>query len=208
MDLASPSLPLEWGVAEQAAPRESVTGDAHLMLPTSAGLLLAVIDGSGHGPEAAHATALALNTLRGAPEQSVIAHMRNCHAALAGSRGVVMTLAGYHQQESTLTLCGVGNVEAVLFRARPAAGSSRQESAMLRGGVVGSHLPEPFATVMPVHGGDVLVMASDGLRHDFAPESVLRSPPRQSAGALLRQHARGNDDAVVLVVRFPDPRHE
>jgi negative regulator of sigma-B (phosphoserine phosphatase) len=208
MDLASPSLPLEWGVAEQAAPHESVTGDAHLMLPTSTGLLFAVIDGSGHGPEAAHATGLALNALREAPEQSVIAHLRGCHTALAGSRGVVMTLADYHQQERTLTLCGIGNVEATLFRARPEAGEARQECAMLRGGVVGSHLPEPFATIVPVHGGDVLVMATDGLRTDFTPETVLRSPPRQSAAALLRKHARGTDDAVVLVVRFPDPRHE
>jgi negative regulator of sigma-B (phosphoserine phosphatase) len=208
MDLASPSLPLEWGAAAQAAPNESVTGDAHLMLPTSTGLLFAVIDGSGHGPEAAHATGLALAALREAPEQSVIAHMRNCHEAMAGSRGAVITLADYHQQERTLTLCGIGNVEAVLFRARPAASGARQEAAMLRGGVVGSHLPEPFATIVPVHGGDVLVMASDGLRNDFSADSVLRSPPRQSAGALLRKHARGNDDAVVLVVRFPKPRHE
>src|SRR3954462_13284912 len=160
MDLASPSLPLEWGVAAQPAPQESVTGDAHLMLPTSTGLLFAVIDGSGHGPEAAHAAGLALNALREAPEQSVIAHLQNCHEALAGSRGVVMTLANYHQQERTLTLCGIGNVEAVLFRARPAEGGAKQASAMLRGGVVGSHLPEPFATTVPVFSGDVLVMAT------------------------------------------------
>jgi negative regulator of sigma-B (phosphoserine phosphatase) len=203
MDLASPSLPIEWGVAAQAAPRESVTGDAHLMLPTSTGVLLAVIDGSGHGPEAAHATGLALNALREAPEQSVIAHLRACHVALAGSRGVVMTLADFNQQDRTLTLCGIGNVEAVLFRARPGQGAARQESAMLRGGVVGSHLPEPFATMVPVHGGDTLVMATDGLRNDFSADSVLRSSPRQSAGALLAKHVRGNDDAVVLVIRFP-----
>lgn len=208
MDLASPSLPIEWGVAEQAAPRESVTGDAYLMLPTSHGLLLAVIDGSGHGREAAQAAKLAVDCLREAPEQSVIAHLRRCHDALAGSRGVVMTLADFHHLDRTLTLCGIGNVDATLFRARPAAGSVRLESAMLRGGVVGDHLPEPFATIVPVHPGDVLVMATDGLRTDFAADAVLRFPPRQSAGALLRQHARGNDDAMVLVVRFPEPRHE
>ena len=208
MDLANLSLPLEWGVAEQAAPRESVTADAYLMLPTSTGVLLAVIDGCGHGADAAAATHIALDTLREIPEESVIVQLRRCHAALTGSRGVVMTLASYHQQERTLTLCGVGNVEAVLFRARPAAGSARQEGALLRGGIVGDHLPEPVASIVPVHGGDVLVMASDGVRPDFTAESVLRTPPRQSAGALLRKHARGNDDALVLVVRFPDPRHE
>lgn len=208
MNLASPSLPVEWAVAEQAAPQESVSGDAHLMLPHSQGLLLAVIDGSGHGPEAAHATKLAVDVLREAPEQSVIAHLHRCHEALAGSRGVVMTLADYHQQDRTLTLCGVGNVEATLFRAHPAQGSARQEAALLRGGVVGDHLPAPMATLVPVHPGDVLVMATDGVRTDFTADAVLRCPPRQSAGLLLRKHVRGNDDALVLVVRFPDFRHE
>lgn len=208
MNLASPSLPVEWAVAEQAAPQESVSGDAHLMLPHSQGLLLAVIDGSGHGPEAAHATQLAMNALREAPEQSVIAHLRRCHEALVGSRGVVMTLADFNQQDRTLTLCGIGNVEATLFRARPADGGARQESAMLRGGVVGDHLPEPMATLVPVNAGDVLVMSSDGVRTDFTADAVLRCPPRQSAGLLLRKHARGTDDAIVLVVRFPDFRHD
>lgn len=208
MDLANPSLHLEWGVAEQAAPHESVIADAYLMLPTSRGVLLAVLDGCGHGAEAARPAQLALDTLRESPDESVISHVRRCHRALAGTRGAVLTLADYHAQDHTLTLCGVGNVEAVLFRARPAPGGARQEGALLRGGVIGANLPEPVATIVPVHGGDVLVMASDGLRPDFTPDSVLRSPPRQSAGALLRKHVRGNDDALVLVVRFPDLRHE
>jgi negative regulator of sigma-B (phosphoserine phosphatase) len=208
MDLASLPLPIEWATAEQAAPHESVNGDAYLMLPHSQGVLLGVIDGSGHGPEAARATHLAVETLRNAPEQSVIPHLRLCHAALAETRGAVMTLADYNQKDRTLTLCGVGNVEATLFRAHPAAGSARQESAFLRGGIVGDHLPEPVATTVPVHAGDVLVMASDGVKTDFTADAVLRSPPRQSAGLILRKHARGTDDALVLVVRFPEPRHE
>jgi negative regulator of sigma-B (phosphoserine phosphatase) len=208
MDLASLPLPIEWATAEQAAPHESVSGDAYLMLPHSRGVLLGVIDGSGHGPEAARATQLAVETLRNAPEQSVIPHLHRCHAALAGTRGVVMTLADYDQHDHTLTLCGVGNVEATLFRAHPAAGAARQETAFLRGGVVGDHLPEPVATTVPVYAGDVLVMASDGVRTDFTSEAVLRAPPRQSAGVILRKHARGNDDALVLVARFPDSRHE
>lgn len=195
-------------MAEQAAPHESVIADAYLMLPNRHGMLLAVIDGCGHGAEAAQAAHLALDTLRESPDETVISHLRRCHGALAGSRGAVMTLADYDAQEHTLTLCGVGNVEAVLFRARPASGTARQEGALLRGGVVGAHLPEPVATLVPVHAGDVLVLASDGLRPDFTPDSVLRSPPRHSAGALLKKHLRGNDDALVLVVRFPDPRHE
>ncbi len=208
MKLASPSHPVDWGVAQQAAPQESVTGDAYLILPHSHGLLLAVIDGCGHGPEAAHAARLATETLREQPERSVLDHLTRCHAALAGSRGVVMTLADFDSRDRTLTLCAIGNVEAVLFRAGSVTGDLRQESAVLRGGVVGDHLPAPFATIIPVNPGDVLVMASDGLRTDFAPEAVLRAPPQQAASLLLRKHAKGNDDALVLVARFPEHRHE
>ncbi len=208
MEIASPIHRLEWGVARQTAPGESVTGDAHLLLPHQRGLLLAVIDGSGHGPEAAHAAAWAVATLRGMPECSVLEQLNRCHAALARTRGVVMTLADFNRHDQTLTLCGVGNVEAVLFRAETAADNATSESALLRGGVVGAQLPAPYAAVVPVHAGDVLVMATDGVRTDFSRNTALHNPPQRAADQLLRQHARGTDDALVLVARFPTPADE
>ena len=204
METASALDRIEWGVARQTHPGETVSGDVHVVVPHSRGVLLGVIDGSGHGPEAAHAAKLAVAALQREPESSVTDHLTRCHAALGRSRGAVMTLANFNSRERTLTLCGVGNVEAMLFRAGAAVGSPPKAIAPLRGGVVGEQLPEPYPAVTPVEAGDVLVMASDGLRLDFRQELGLKCTPQRLADTLLQKHARGNDDALVLVVRFRD----
>ena len=50
--MSSPPF-LEWGVAAQALPGEAISGDRHVMQAFPSGALVAVIDGLGHGEEAA-----------------------------------------------------------------------------------------------------------------------------------------------------------
>jgi negative regulator of sigma-B (phosphoserine phosphatase) len=194
---------VEWGTAHHVSPGQKESGDLAVALPHRRGLLLAVIDGCGHGPEAARVAQAAADCLREQPDDSVLGQVHRCHAALAGTRGVVMTLADYDATESALTLCGIGNVEAVLFRARAERGAPARETALLRGGIVGGERPAPYASVVPVHGGDVLVMLTDGVRAEFAPDLALRQPPQRLAEQLLARNSKGNDDALVLVARFP-----
>src|SRR5262245_17855870 len=111
METASALDRIEWGVARLIHPGESVSGDVHVVVPHGRGVLLAVIDGSGHGPEAARAAQLAVAALQQDPNADVADHLARCHAALGRSRGAVMTLADFNSRERTLTLCGVGNVE-------------------------------------------------------------------------------------------------
>lgn len=185
-----------------------MSGDRHVVLLHRRGVTLAVIDGIGHGPEAAKAADLAVATLHLLPENNPLAQLNCCHLALADSRGVVMTLAEFNLREQTLTLCGVGNVEATLFRASAGPGTPTQESALLRGGVVGSQLPAPHASVIPLAAGDVLVMASDGLRADFARELPVRTHLQHLADHLLERNFKGTDDALVLLARFKEPADE
>lgn len=193
---------IEWGEAHHVSPGQDRSGDVHVVLPHRRGTLLAVIDGCGHGPDAAEAAERAAEVLREAPDHSVLGHLDRCHRALVPTRGVVMTLADYDARESTLTLCGIGNVEAVLFRLHPRRGAPPRETALLRGGILGSDLPPPHASVVPVQGGDVLVLMTDGLRPDLA-DVPLRVAPQRLAEQLLARLSKGTDDALVLVARFP-----
>lgn len=203
METASSLHQLDWAVAQRSHPDESVSGDTHVVIPHTRGALIAVIDGCGHGPEAARAAAVAAATLRAQPEGSAQFHLGRCHAALGDSRGAVMTIADYNARQQTLTLCGVGNVETTLFRAAPDAGTPAESSVLLRGGVVGGQLPPLYSSILPVKAGDVLVMVTDGLRPDADREQVLRLSARRLAGLLLDRNFKGNDDALALVVRFP-----
>ena len=196
----------DWAVAQKATPGQTVSGDLHLVQPHERGLLLAVVDGLGHGPEASRVAAIAVDALRQQPGDSVHALTKRCHTALAQTRGVVMTLASLDTVDRTITWCGVGNVEARLFRAE-AGGTTLPESALLRGGTVGSQLPVLYASVIPVNPGDVLIMASDGIRPDYEHDVPVKSPPQRIADHLLQKSLKGSDDALVLVARFNGTNH-
>lgn len=196
---------LDWGVAMASRPGQERSGDRHLVATApDDSVLLAVVDGLGHGDEAAHAADLAADLLNKHPQESVISLARRCHAALQGTRGVVMTLARVSPQDGTLTWLGVGNVAGFLVR-----GSSTnhvfQEAVLLRGGVVGYQLPPLSATVHTLGRGDAIVLATDGIRPEFSDHLSLRDAPQRAADQLLAQFRREADDALVLVARYRGP---
>src|SRR6266480_3090887 len=198
---------IEWGAAAQAIPGETVSGDLHLVKPFSHGALVAVVDGLGHGDEAAMAARTAVSVLEEHPDQSVITLAKRCHDALRKTRGAVMTLASFNVLDSTVSWLGVGNVDGLLLRADNLATPS-SEYAMLRGGVVGYQLPPLRASVIAIGPADLMILASDGISSGFNRDLNASEPPQQIADRIMSLHFKGNDDALVLVVRFLGTRHE
>lgn len=198
--VAKPKLPIEWHAADKKAPAQMVSGDMCLIQPFKGGLLLAVVDGVGHGAEAIAATTTAVTVLKQHAKDSVIALVQRCHEALQGTRGVVMTLASLHAGEGTLTWIGVGNVEGRLMRADH--GHPSENVLLLRGGLVGYRLPALHASVLPIVPDDLLIFASDGIYPGFDAVVTLGAPPRVIAERILNDYYKGTDDAAVLVVRY------
>jgi serine/threonine protein phosphatase PrpC len=192
---------LDWHVASRSAEGQSVSGDLHLVQPFEGGVLLAVVDGVGHGSEASVAAHAAVAVLDEHEEEPVISLVQRCHGALRATRGVVMTLISLRLTESTITWIGVGNVEGRLLRA-DASGSHPSESVLLRGGLVGERLPALYASVVSVAPGDLLILASDGIHAGFDAAVVFGEKPRLIAERILASCFKGNDDGLVLVARF------
>lgn len=177
------------------------SGDLHVVVALPFGALLAVIDGLGHGPEAALAARAAALVLQTRPELPVSDLIQACHEALHKTRGAVMSLASIDARSSTIDWCGVGNVEGLLFRAHSSSGRAT-EAVPNRGGVVGYRLPPMKFSSVAVSPGDLLVFASDGIRSNFSDAIDLDSPPQLVATAILERYARTSDDALVLVARY------
>lgn len=196
----SPPL-IEWAVTGLTLQGQEASGDGYAVKPFPSGVLIAVVDGLGHGREAALATTTALAILEADAHDSVTTLLERSHAALRRTRGVVMSLASFIGQDSTMTWLGVGNVEGVLARAE-AEGSLARENLLLRSGVVGYQLPPLRAAVIRVAGGDTLVLATDGVRGGFSEHLNLIDSPQQIADRILALHARSTDDALVLVARY------
>ena len=192
---------VEWSVAERTLPGEGLSGDCHLLIPRRDGMLAAVVDGLGHGSEAAAAAQAAMAVLKEHPEDPVISLVEHCHRALHPTRGAVMTVVVFNMNENTLTALGIGNVETVLLRADPVMHPPR-ESVLLRGGLVGYQLPPLHPNVFPVQVGDLVIFATDGIQANFSEQLNPADPVKQMAERILAQKFRGTDDGLVLAIRY------
>jgi hypothetical protein len=202
MDPTPEQVPfLEWGIASRPMPGQTESGDQYVVHPLPGGALLAVVDGLGHGPDAAAAAKGAVAVLEAHAHEPLIALVKRCHEALRRSCGVVMTLAAFGSQDNLLTWMGVGNVTGLLVHADALARPAR-ETVLQRGGVVGYLLPPLRTSALAVVPGDMLILATDGIRDRFADGLDVDQPPQQIADDILAANAKPADDALVLVVRL------
>jgi negative regulator of sigma-B (phosphoserine phosphatase) len=192
---------LEVGAASASLPGELVSGDVPVVEPFKGGVLVAAIDGLGHGGEAAQAALRAQSVLEdhaGAPLPSLF---ERCHSRLVRTRGVAMSLAAFHQAEQHLTWLGVGNVEGTLLRAEAEPGAPA-ESILLLGGVVGYQLPSLRPSTTQVEPGDTLILTTDGIASGFRQQLRAGEPSQRLADRILAEHRRESDDALVVVARY------
>lgn len=192
---------LDVGVTAYTLPGQSESGDLHVFEPYPGGVLLAAVDGIGHGTEAAVAARAATEVLARRPRDSVLSLIRECHKMLTATRGAAMSLASISGTDRTLTWLGVGNVEGVLVRTDKGI-SPPFESLLLRAGTVGGRLPSLSAAILPLYPGDILVFATDGVDAGFVVNVVPGASAQATAERILTEHRRGTDDALVLVARY------
>ncbi len=104
---------VEYGVAKFVLPGQGESGDHHLVCCNRNGILIAAIDGIGHGEEAANVSKTAAALLRNSADEPVISLVERCHENLRGTRGIVLSLAFIDYEHRMMTWLGVGNVQGV-----------------------------------------------------------------------------------------------
>lgn len=176
--------------------------------PAGAADWLAVIDGLGHGVEAAvaaerawqHLPALCADThLAGDPRRVLL----RLDPLLAGTRGAAIGLA--RVDKDRLLFAGIGNTRALRWR----DGEVRRLPS--RYGIVGDGQRAGDdawqAESLPLLPGDWLVLFSDGLREDVRPGPLAAAwglSAEDLCAQLMAQGRHGRDDASVLVVQLLD----
>ena len=198
---SEPTSLVEWHAAFRALPGEAISGDLHVVASFSDGVLVAAIDGLGHGESAAMAAKIAADELRKYRGGSLVSLFSSCHNNLRGTRGAVMNVACLNSRPRTLRWLGVGNIEGVLLRANPATRPAH-EYLHQRPGVVGYQLPSLEESVVSLLPGDTLVFATDGIKSDFIDGLNSGSSVRKMADDILLRSGKDWDDALVLVARY------
>lgn len=182
-------------------PGQIESGDHCLVTTTASGSLLAVVDGLGHGREAAHAANRAIDVIHGHADMPIVELAQRCHTALSSTRGAVMNLASFDARRGTLSWLGIGNVEGRLLL-RLADSGYQQQHLLLRPGVIGQRLPKLQVFVNRIERGDVLIFATDGINPEFADHLLIDAPVEDIADGIIARHCKQTDDALVLVARY------
>jgi serine phosphatase RsbU (regulator of sigma subunit) len=195
-DDGPPAGRIDWHAAFRALPGQAVSGDLHVVAPTAAGVVVAAIDGLGHGEEAAAASRIAASEIAKYSEGSLVSLLLSCHNSMRGTRGAVMNIASLDFRHGTLCWLGIGNVEGVLLQ------PNAKQYLRQRPGIVGCHIPSLDESVIPLLKGDTLILATDGIRSNFLENANISNSPRRIADDILLRSGKLTDDALVLVVRY------
>jgi len=191
---------IEVGAFLMNYPRNPHCGDAWTARNVRGRVELLVLDGLGHGPRAEAAGQEAIEAFARLHDDDPSRLLGALSADLSGTRGSVGCLAQIEAAEGALALAGVGNISALMIS--PTGDIRRMISREGRLGGAVRPAPVERAEMKP---GDTLVLHSDGiasLRELPGLPSLLRQSCAVVAATLMRDHARGTDDAAVLVARL------
>jgi hypothetical protein len=174
---------------------QTANGDAWCSFANAAGTRIAVIDGAGHGPQAARAGAAGLATLQEHADLPLPDVMRLCHATLLGTRGAVLSVLEI--REGQLEFAGVGNVEGRIFT------PSQAISLPPARGLLGMVLPTVRPLRLPVGEPWFAFLFTDGISQRFlhgmtyerAAEGLASLPDE-----IVAEWGRQTDDATIVVV--------
>ncbi|MFF3754881.1 SpoIIE family protein phosphatase [Streptomyces sp. NPDC002018] len=185
-----------------AADGEETSGDAYAVIDTGTVRTAIVVDGLGHGAEAAEPAHTALRAFGRAPDLPLPEILTGVHRALRRTRGAAVGLLRLGQDRAEY--CGVGNVRA-LVRTRD------EIHHRLTGlpGVAGLSLQATPVHRFALEPGATAVLHTDGIDHRWARSPspfLLRLPPSLLTAALAHSHRISRDDATVLALT-PRQRH-
>jgi anti-sigma regulatory factor (Ser/Thr protein kinase) len=180
------------------APGEEVSGDAWDEEGRADGVAILVVDGLGHGPQAAEASAAAVEAFRTSRWQPPAARLEAIHGAMRGTRGGAAAVADVDRAARLVRFAGIGNIGALILD------GNRARWLMSHNGTVGHVVRRIDEVTVPWPARGLLLMYSDGLG---TPREIATYPglaerhPSLVAGVLWRDLARGRDDVTVVVVK-------
>jgi phosphoserine phosphatase RsbX len=172
-------------------PGEVVNGDALLVREDLSGrVLLAVIDGLGHGRKAADASQAALGRLNEVPlDQPLLDTLKLVHQDLRGTRGAAATVCLLTPRR--LEACAVGNVQL------SSAGFTLP--LVLSAGVLGHQVGTFRICQVDAPERYRLMLYSDGISTRVRWGELVNLPPAAVCEAVYAQYRRAEDDATILV---------
>ena len=177
---------------------QEVSGDGWAMREIKGTTVVLLVDGLGHGPQAALTTAVAMRYFERCTHDNPVEIMNGLHQAMRPTRGAVAAVAALHPETGNLRYAGIGNITGVLM-----GPDGTRRHLMSFDGTLGYQVRTVREATHDWTPGSWFAMFSDGLspRLDAtAYPGLSQHDPVLAAGVLYRDFHRTSDDATILVV--------
>jgi anti-sigma regulatory factor (Ser/Thr protein kinase) len=191
--------PVEVGGVEAPLEGEPESGDGWVAERSGAVTSVLVSDGLGHGIFAAEASAAAIEAFLRHPGLPPLARLERVHESMRSTRGAAVAIAEIDPHARSLRYAGIGNISGQIL-----TGSTSQSLVSMNG--TAGHVARTFREFSyDYRPGALLVMHSDGVTGRWSLDDypgITARDPAVIAALLHRDHARGRDDATVVVARY------
>lgn len=181
---------------------ETECGDAYCLREEADTIGLLMVDGLGHGHDAAVVSRESVKRYCEEPVRNTAETMEFLHGALRPTRGGAGAVSLIQRGAGTLKYCGVGNIAAAIV------GGETEKQLVSMNGTLGHEARRFTEFTYPWTSESVLIMASDGLGTKWDMRrypGLLARHPAVCAAVLYRDFSRGRDDATVAVLREANP---
>jgi serine phosphatase RsbU (regulator of sigma subunit) len=176
---------------------ELVSGDAVVIRPLEHGLLVAIVDVLGHGPEAHELTHVIEAYLARHASSDVSGLMTRLHQHLKGTRGAAVGLCAV-DATGRVDYAAIGNTVLRRF-------GMKETRLVSQDGVLGQNMRTPLPQRLQLETGDVIVLYTDGVSDRFTRDDypeVTRHPPKEVANNVVQRFGKDYDDAACIAVRY------
>jgi anti-sigma regulatory factor (Ser/Thr protein kinase) len=178
---------------------QTACGDAWDINDSPPSRRLLVVDGLGHGPEAAEAAQAAVQAFAGKQPATLTELLNDLHSALVTTRGAAAAATEWSRDQ--VKFCGIGNIAGRIVSPQL---SQRAINMVSQNGTLGHAKSRTSEFTYKWAPGDIMVVTSDGLSShwDLAQyPGLFARKCAVMAGIIFRDAARGRDDATVCVLR-------
>lgn len=184
----------QWGSPMESPP----SGDLAESWFSSNILTVLLVDGLGHGTAAHEASKQARDATASVafdrPDQ-IINHL---HEAIAETRGGAVFVGQIDVEQSQLSYCSVGNIEARIV-------GPETSYLFADNGIVGYKMPDVETRSAAFSRENWLICHTDGVHcpgRDFYDDTFSRLSPALNSLRIHDRFEKGTDDAHVLVARY------
>lgn len=190
---------LDIGVVCEPLDGETACGDGWCVVQDADRAAVLLVDGLGHGPNAAHAADTAIETFRRVADRGPAEIVGALHEALRSTRGAAVAVAEVRRSSTgaSVAFCAVGNTVSAI------TGMHKPKSLASMNGTAGMQVGRLQEFTQTWETGSSMVMHTDGITTRWKLESypqIFSHDPAIIAAVLHRDFQRPRDDSTVLVL--------